>query len=125
MNDIHKRTRFLVETLGPNPNAFAVKTGILAPAVHYVIGTIKRKSKPGFSFIYKVLAAFPEVSPYWYILGEGKWNENNRKLSKSNKFNELLFSLKEENKTLKVLYLEEKLSNEKLKRQINKLFSLR
>lgn len=95
MDDINKRTRFLVKTLGPNPNAFAVKTRILVPAVHYVIGTRKRVSKPGFDFIYKVLTTFPEISPRWYILGEGAWNNN------GNNDNSELKILKMKNKALK------------------------
>lgn len=123
MNDIHQRTRMIVASFGPNPNAFSVKTRILPPIIHYVLGTKSRKSKPSFDFIHKVLTTFPEISPRWYVLGEGMWNADDRKpLNKQSvKINQTIQQINEENKKLKLLYAEERLVNEALKEKIRKI----
>lgn len=115
MNDIHTRTKFLVERLGPNPNAFAVKTKIMPQMVHYAIGSKKRKSKPSFDFIYKVITTFPQVNVTWYLLGEGIWNAANKGSSKK-----LIRQMNQQLIDIKVLYAEEKLMNEALRKQIRK-----
>lgn len=126
MEDIHKRTRFLVERLGPNPNAFAVKMGVAPASVHFAMGKGKRKSRPKFDFIHALLTSFPEVSPRWYILGKGIWNGVDKlgsgKFAHKREFDKMMDALnkvKEENNRLKILYAEERLINERLKR-VNK-----
>lgn len=113
INDIHKRTKFLVEMLSKNPNNFSVKTKILPQMVHFVIGSGKRKSKPSFDFICKIIAAFPQVNLRWYILGEGIWNAGNNASSQK-----LIQQFSEQLIEIKVLYAEERLMNEALRKKL-------
>lgn len=124
-NDIHARTEFLVEALGPNQNAFAIKTGIDAMMIYYIISKSQRRQKsiPNFNFIYKVLRTFPQVSPRWYILGEGMWNSGNLN-KKDNEFNRMLNEARLERDKYKKLYAQEKFINDALRAKINKRIRL-
>lgn len=121
MNDIHKRTRFLIQTLGPNPNALAVKLNMRSITIYYIMGNQKRTSKPNLEFICKMIATFPQINPRWYLLGEGIWNGNDKLMGKkSNKFKEALSEMKEELDKYKKLYAEELFINDALREKIRR-----
>lgn len=82
-NDIHTRTKQLIfEHLKLNPNKFATLCKHDRPAVYYAIGTKTRKSVPSYEFIVKTVRTFPQINLVWWILGEGKWDEQSNKIEK-------------------------------------------
>lgn len=65
MND---RIKLLMAEYGVSANKFAEKIGVQASSISHIVSG---RNKPGYDFIVKVLDAYPDVSPDWFLAGKG------------------------------------------------------
>ncbi|GHT15819.1 transcriptional regulator [Bacteroidia bacterium] len=59
----------LMTAEGLTPIQLADKLDVQRSGISHLLAG---RNKPGFDFIEKVLRAFPELNPRWFILGEGE-----------------------------------------------------
>jgi phage repressor protein C with HTH and peptisase S24 domain len=66
----HQRLNLLIEKLENGvQRRFAQKIGVLSGVIGDMLG--KKKSKPGFDIVGKIVHAYPEINERWLLLGEG------------------------------------------------------
>jgi phage repressor protein C with HTH and peptisase S24 domain len=66
----HQRLNLLIERLENGvQRRFAQKVGVLSGVIGDMLG--KKKSKPGFDIVGKIVHAYPEINERWLLLGEG------------------------------------------------------
>lgn len=62
------RLQRLITAEGLNNRRFAEKMGIQSSNVSHIING---RNKPGYDFIARLFEVFPNINPYWLILGQG------------------------------------------------------
>lgn len=62
------RLQQLITAEGLNNRRFAEKMGIQSSNVSHIVNG---RNKPGYDFIARMLEVFPNINPYWLILGQG------------------------------------------------------
>ena len=68
--DINERISYIIELKGLNKNSFSLKIGIKPQTLHHIIS--KRKTKPSFFVIEKILQTFKDINAEWLITGQGE-----------------------------------------------------
>lgn len=63
------RIKFLIQELNGGKQADFAKA--LGASPQTISSVVKRGSNPSFNLIQSILATYPQVNPYWLILGKG------------------------------------------------------
>lgn len=72
--EITQRINELIEKLGYNKSAFAIKIGVSQPIITHITNG---RNNPGLEVIQKILINCPEINPEWLLLGSGEMYLNN------------------------------------------------
>lgn len=72
-NQFPDRMEQAMKALKTNANAIAKQMGV---ATSVISGISLRKTKPSFINLAKILSLYPQISPDWFILGQGPMFRN-------------------------------------------------
>ncbi|MFN5664915.1 MAG: helix-turn-helix domain-containing protein [Bacteroidota bacterium] len=68
MDILNTRIIEVMDTKGLTKSSFAAKLGVSLPLIAHICSG---RNKPGIELIQKVMQVFPDVNPYWLLLGQG------------------------------------------------------
>ncbi|MFN5544129.1 MAG: helix-turn-helix domain-containing protein [Bacteroidota bacterium] len=68
MDTLNTRIIEVMDTKGLTKSSFAAKLGVSLPLIAHICSG---RNKPGIELIQKVMQVFPDVNPYWLLLGQG------------------------------------------------------
>ena len=69
---MRERIKKIMEDKGLKPSTFADKVGVSRPTISQILGENGRQNDPSKATIDKILKAFPDISPSWFMRGEGE-----------------------------------------------------
>lgn len=68
---MRERIKRIIEEKGLKASSFADKINVSRGAISHILGENGRKNEPSKSTIDKILKTFPDISPLWFLNGEG------------------------------------------------------
>lgn len=80
---IQDRIAYLIESLGTNMNAFAKRLDVSNTLIMNICK--RRRSKPSFDVLEKILNEFPDLNARWLMTGKGAMYENSESESTDTK----------------------------------------
>lgn len=68
-----KRIELVIQSQNLTPSQFADRIGIQRSGLSHILSG---RNNPSLDFVQKVLAAFPELNPIWFLQGKGRMYAN-------------------------------------------------
>lgn len=68
-----KRIELIIQSQNLTPSQFADRIGIQRSGLSHILSG---RNNPSLDFVQKVLAAFPDLNPNWFLQGEGRMYDN-------------------------------------------------
>jgi transcriptional regulator with XRE-family HTH domain len=69
MDALNTRIIQVMDASGLTKSSFAAKLGVSLPLIAHICSG---RNKPGIELIQKVMQTFPDVNPFWLLLGQGQ-----------------------------------------------------
>lgn len=68
MDELNKRIVEIMVRFNHSKSSLATELGVSLPLITHITSG---RNKPGIELLQRVLVKFPEIEPYWLLLGEG------------------------------------------------------
>lgn len=68
-----KRIELIIQSQNLTPSQFADRIGIQRSGLSHILSG---RNNPSLDFVQKVLAAFPDLNPNWFLQGKGRMYDN-------------------------------------------------
>ena len=69
---MREQIKKMMDEYGYKPSSFADKVQVSRSTISQILGKNGRQNDPSKSTIDKILKAFPDISPSWFLTGEGE-----------------------------------------------------